>query len=272
MTLPRFAYFSRGMCSYPLAADYQAAIQHPSHCFTIPDLRAGNPVLDKLGLPYVESGQFAYVFRLRLANGRVTAIRCFARDVGDREHRYDRISQHLTGLTLPALTAFEYERGGVRVEGRSYPILQMDWVDGMRLHNYIASHVDAQAPLQNLSAAWLGLVLQLESCQIAHGDLQHGNILVGPRGTLRLVDYDGMWVPGMDGLQAIEEGHPNYQHPGRSHLPFSLGLDRFSALVIYTAILALVERPSLWPRYDSGENILFRAIDFARPERSQLFA
>src|SRR2546430_4647189 len=51
--------------------------------------------------------------------------------------------------------------------------------------------------------------------QVAHGDLQHGNILVRG-GSIQLVDYDGMWVPALKGRHATEIGHRAYQHPERS--------------------------------------------------------
>jgi hypothetical protein len=49
-------------------------------------------------------------------------------------------------------------------------------------------------------------------------------------------------------------------------------VDRFSHLVIYTAIRCLiVGRTELWQRFNTGENLLFRKQDFQAPERSELF-
>ena len=47
------------------------------------------------------------------------------------------------------------------------------------------------------------MTADLERHGIAHGDLQHGNLLVAADGTFRLVDYDGMYVPALRG-----EGEP----------------------------------------------------------------
>src|SRR5207248_10425515 len=58
-------------------------------------------------------------------------------------------------------------------------------------------------------------VRHLEAAKVAHGDLQHGNILVRG-GSIQLVDYDGMWVPALSGRDATEIGHRAYQHPERS--------------------------------------------------------
>src|SRR5438034_11486371 len=66
---------------------------------------------------------------------------------------------------------------------------------------------------------------------MAHGDLQHGNILVRG-GSIHLVDYDGMWVPALKGRHATETGHRAYQHPERSEQDYGQEIDRFSVLVI----------------------------------------
>jgi hypothetical protein len=64
------------------------------------------------------------------------------------------------------------------------------------------------------------LASRLREAGVAHGDLQHGNVLLVPatdtdRLSLKLVDYDGMFVPALTGAQTGEVGHPAYQHPQR---------------------------------------------------------
>jgi hypothetical protein len=72
----------------------------------------------------------------------------------------------------------------------------------------------------------------LRDAEIAHGDLQHGNIIV-EHGHLRLVDHDGLFVPEMAGWTSSEVGHQHYQHPARDAAFFNKHLDNFSAIVIY---------------------------------------
>jgi hypothetical protein len=116
------------------------------------------------------------------------------------------------------------------------------------------------------------LVSDLRSADIAHGDLQHGNVLVLPNGDIRLIDYDGMWVPTLEGEKSNETGHPDFQNPGRTQNDFHCGIDEFSAAVIEIAISALIRDPSLWEKYNNGDNILFRRRDFVNPQRSPLVA
>jgi len=79
-------------------------------------------------------------------------------------------------------------------------------------------------------------LLQLKQAGIAHGDWQHANILIvreDGKQRLRLVDYDGMFVPPLQGKSCPELGHANYQHPNRKGADFNLTLDHFSSVLIY---------------------------------------
>jgi hypothetical protein len=111
----------------------------------------------------------------------------------------------------------------------------------------------------------------LKAAQIAHGDLQHGNILVTSTG-LRLIDYDGMYVPALAGLASHEEGHRNYQHPNRTGNDFGSYLDNFSAWVVFCSITAVALDSRLWQMLDGGDEcLLLRREDFQHPDRSRAF-
>src|SRR5262249_40590703 len=110
-----------------------------------------------------------------------------------------------------------------------------------------------------------------------HADLQHGNVLLVPGGksgvlSVRLIDYDGMWVPALAQSRSGEVGHANYQHPERAGKGvYDAEVDRFPHLVIYTALRALLAGGRrLWDRHDNGENLLFREADFLDPAQSAL--
>ncbi|MBP2368435.1 hypothetical protein [Pseudonocardia parietis] len=126
--------------------------------------------------------------------------------------------------------------------------------------------------MAHLAHNFVALIESLETHGIAHGDLQHGNLLVADDASLRLVDYDGMFVPALAKLQAAETGHRNYQAPMRSS-EFHRTIDRFSAWVIYLSLAALVEQPTLWSQLRSGdgEYLLLAEDDFKNPAASSRF-
>src|SRR6516225_937845 len=70
---------------------------------------------------------------------------------------------------------------------------------------------------------------------------------------------------------ASELGHQHYQHPQRSPQHFGIGLDNFSALVIYISLLAIAESPELWREFHD-ENLIFTSGDFKEPGSSKLFS
>jgi hypothetical protein len=87
-------------------------------------------------------------------------------------------------------------------------------------------------------------------------------------GQLRLVDFDGVWIPQLAGQSPPTEfGHPNYQHP--LHHNWDRWLDTFSALVIYTSLVALSKDPGLWLALYNSKNLLFAKTDFFPPFKTE---
>ncbi|MDQ3805787.1 MAG: hypothetical protein M3416_18400, partial [Acidobacteriota bacterium] len=54
---------------WPSARAFAEAVQCPAVCFGEPTLKAMVPAVDRLGMPLVTSGQFAYVFKLNAPQG-----------------------------------------------------------------------------------------------------------------------------------------------------------------------------------------------------------
>ena len=256
---------------WPSARHFTEVIQCPSVCFAAPVLRGTMPAVDRLGMPLVTSGQFAYVYKLKTPNGNGDfAVRCFRGYLGDRDQRYLAIQNHVQSSPVPYLADFHYAPEGIMVGAQRYPILFMEWIDGPTLDVYVGGMLHRREVLLHLASEWLRVIGGLQSSGMAHGDLQHGNVIVD-HGRLRLIDHDGIFVPAMKGWSASEVGHQHYQLPQRTARHFDENLDNFSALVIYLTLLSLTERPALWQEYHD-ENLLFTKADFLDPASSSLFA
>jgi hypothetical protein len=253
---------------YPSFNEYQAALQSPALCFSSPDLKAGQVETDLWGLPRVRSGGFALTYRLA-SKGRSLAVRCFHRHVPDRSLRYAAISQYLSAAPSDIFIPVRFVPNGVRVRESWYPLTYMNWVEGETLEACLVRSAGDHTALLRLSAEFLRLVGELERLQVAHGDLSHLNILVSG-GKMVLVDYDGMYVPALQGKKSCELGNVHFQHPGRSESAYNPCLDRFSEIVIYLALAALAANPRLLDKYESGEGLLFQRKDFLNPFASPL--
>jgi WD40 repeat protein len=265
--------------SWPLSQDYNEAIQDPPSAFKDPELRGGELKLNALGLPLPHSGNFADVYEVTCpATQTKWAVKCFTREVPGLQQRYSAISRHLSQAGLHFTVDFQFLAQGIRIRSQWYPILKMRWVEGLLLNEFVRDNLDKAALLQALQQIWGRLAKRLREADIAHCDLQHGNVLLVPGRTeqslaVKLIDYDGMWVPALAQTKSGEVGHPNYQHPQRLREgTYNREVDRFPFLVTATALRALVVAGrTLWERYDNGDNLLFKEADLRAPDESQLF-
>jgi len=256
--------------AWPSDQDYNEAIQNPRIAFADQELQVGQVELNAMGIPKARSGNFATVYKV-VTDGTAHAVRCFRYDNPEHNIRYPAIAAYLNQNTLPYMVSFRYMSQGIRVGPSWYPFVRMRWVEGDSLVSYIEKNLSSPVALKDLAAAWAKMLTDLRQAKIAHGDLQHGNVLV-VQGKLRLVDYDGMYVPALEGSRGIELGHRNYQHPQRTELDFGPHLDNFSAWSIYASLVALAAQPALWGQLKGGDEcLLFRKGDFDAPERSAAF-
>lgn len=253
----------------PRGDEYNQAIQSPRISFSDTNLQSCQVETTPLGLPKPYSGGFTTTYKLVNSHSS-WAVRCFTREISDLQKRYQSIGNFLSANKCDFLVEANYLQNGIRVNGTFHPIIKMRWLDGEPLSNYLAKTYNQKSTIDKLISEFLNLVTQLENYGIAHGDLQHGNIIV-KNDKLYLIDYDGMYFPDIATLRVNELGHPNFQHPKRTANDYNKSIDRFSSIVIYTALKALSVAPSLWKKYDNGDNILFRGQDYANPLSSQLF-
>ena len=258
--------------AWPLNIDFTIAVQNPHICFADPELKLASTSKNSRGRVLLWSGNFATVYKLTKGN-RSWAVRCFTRTPqSDVQQRYKLISEYLSQHQIPYLVDFEFLPQGILVKGEWYPILKMDWVQGSEIDRYIGEHIDDSQVLLRLDQQLKQLQKDLQQVGIAHGDLQHGNIMVDSQGELKLVDYDGMYVPALRGAPPLEVGHPNYQPPTRSSKDFSDRLDEFSFEVISLSLRALASQPNLWETFhEDNKNLIFRQNDFQEPELSPVF-
>ena len=256
---------------WPTPQDYNEAIQITRGNLQDPQLQQGLVYTDALGLPRPITGSFASVYRLHCKD-KDFALRLFLRNISDQEERYALISDFVQHDELPYTVTFDFLKSGIKVMGEWLPALKMEWVDGPSFDDYIVANVANSDKLKRLNEKFVTMMDELRKAGIAHGDLQHGNIIVW-QDELRLVDYDGMFVPAMHGSEANELGHRNYQHPARAAKHFGPYLDNFSAWVIYASVKALQIDSRLLHQLGGGDDcLLFRQTDFLDPLHSAAFA
>lgn len=127
--------------NYPLISEYIEAIRSAEDNFDkLTNLR---PMLDDNGNPIMSSGNFAVVFKMKdIETDRVYAVKCFTREQEERGERYQEIIKVLDKINSPFFVSTRYydkELFVVTSQGKEteFPVLLMDWVEGMPLDEYI---------------------------------------------------------------------------------------------------------------------------------------
>lgn len=249
---------------WPDASAYAMAARTVEDFFTVADLQHALLRTSPLGLPLPATGRNAAVFKATRGDDEL-AIRVFTRPPVDGHDRYGLIRSHLLTRERATFPAVRWRDDAVVVDGEQWPMVEMEWVEGETLDAWLAAHLGDKAALATFLENWRRLFIGLDRSEIAHGDLQHGNVLVEGDGVVRLVDLDGMYVPALADSPAEEFGHVHFQHPERvASRYWGRRMDGFSALVVEISVMALMERPELWDRYnDGGNNLIFLGDDFA---------
>jgi len=255
---------------YPQIVEYHEAVQHPSQAFVDPELKQGAVAENNLGLPLVMSGGFALTYAVTTPR-RKCAVRCFHREIPAIQQKYDAISKKLRSLSNGCFVYFDFQQSGINVRQQTFPIVRMDWVEGDTLGIWLDKHFDDPRALEKARTDFAAIARFLEQKGIAHGDIQNGNVMVA-KGDIKLIDYDGMFVPGMRPGNGSETGHKHFQHPERRVSDFGPKMDRFSFIALDLSLKAVIEDKSLYAKFrEGGETVVFKANDFADPANSEIF-
>lgn len=248
---------------YPTINEYISALEEAQDNFD--KLSTLRLCTDGGGNPIMSSGNYAVVFKMQdTVTNKYMAVKCFTREQVGREDSYAKIAEELKYEYSNYIVNFEYFDKELFVYSEScveelFPVVVMDWVNGIPLDSYIRLHIHDQYALNLLTYQFGLLASWLLSQPFAHGDLKPDNILVKQNGDIVLVDYDGMYVPSMKGENAREVGTPGYVHPNHTISDFNEHIDDFSLAVIALSLKAYsIDRAVFRPT----ESLLFKATDY----------
>ena len=222
--------------NYPLISEYIEAIRFAEDNFDkLSNLR---PVLDANGNPVMSNGNFAVVFKMKdIETEKVYAVKCFTREQEEREERYREIIKVLEQVKSPYFVSTQYYNKELFVDTSQsdeteFPVLVMDWVEGVPLDEYMKSIADNQFYRELLANRFQKLICWLLPQPFAHGDIKPDNIIVKEDGSIVLLDYDGMFVSALRGREALENGTPLYRHTGRKSSFFNEYIDDYAAVLL----------------------------------------
>ena len=249
---------------YPLISEYIEAIRYAEDNFDkLSNLR---PVLDDNGNPIMSSGNFAVVFKMKdIETNKLYAVKCFIREQEERQERYREIIKVLDEIKSSYFVSAQYYDNELFVDTTQddeteFPVLVMDWVDGIPLDDYMKAIESKQFLRELLANQFQKLVCWLLPKHYAHGDLKPDNIIVRDDGSIVLVDYDGMFVPSLRGKDALEMGTPMYRHIGRTLSFYNEYIDDFAAVKILLLLKVNALGAISYNQYATGNNVEFMRL------------
>ena len=257
---------------YPLMSEYVSAIRDASD--NLDELAHLVPVLDDHGEPYRSSGAFAVVFKMKdEQTGKCYALKCFLEEQEGRAEAYRLIADELDCIDSSYVTSVKYLEKEIFVdsscEENEFPVLLMDWVEGETMETYIANNYQDEYAMGMLCYRFCKMAAWLRSQPFAHGDIKPDNIIVRPDGTLTLVDYDGMFVPAMNGQKSPTIGTKDFSHPLRTVDDFNETIDDFALASIALSLKAISMNSTLLDTYGASDRLLFSESDYRTPSSSK---
>lgn len=261
--------------NYPLISEYVEAIKSAEDNFE--ELSYLRPVLGDDGLPVMTSGNFAVVFKMKEEqSGKFYAVKCFTKEQKGRAEAYHDIAKELENVSSPYLVSIRYLENELFVDTdqtteTEFPVLLMDWVDGMPLDKYLHENISSKYIIETLLENFYQLAEWLITQSFAHGDLKSENILVCEDCTLILVDYDGMYVPAMKGQKSREIGSPDFCHPQRNEELFDEHIDDFSILTVLLSLCIVFVNKNYLAKYGAEDRLLFSKNDYIDIRKSLVF-
>lgn len=283
--------------NYPLISEYIDSIMNAEDNFN--ELSYLCPVFDKDGHPIMSSGNFAVVFKMTDGKNNY-AVKCFTKEQEGREEAYLRITEGLSMLNSPYFCTAKYFNDELFVntnqtEVNEFPILLMDWIEGQTLTSYICDiwaacdlYKEEIEDINYLYVQFIEFGNWLLKQPFAHGDLKPDNIIICPNQNIKIVDYDGMYFPSMDGgnyreitspglrrkhkrrlsLQNHREiGSPDFNNPFKSR-GFDERMDDFALTAISLSLKMLYINPNI----ATEDGIIFKRLDYINMSQSEKFS
>lgn len=230
-----------------------------------------HPVLNTEGEPIMSVGNFAVVFKMIDNDGKFYALRCFHRYQPDREKSYKLICEELSKNSSTYLLPINYLENELYIDENEYPVLLMEWAEGMTLDKYLHTVINDYKSLELLAENFRLMAIWLLSQPFAHGDLKPDNIIVKKDGSLVLVDYDGMFVPAMQGQKAREIGSPDFRNPLRTEMDFDRNIDNFPIVSILLSLELIATNSEYLERFGKEDRLLFSDDDYLNLRESGIF-
>lgn len=253
----------------PSSEEYIDAFIKQTFCFrTLKDLKI---TLDNNRVVYVK-GSNSVVFKMQdLHTGKYYAIKCYTGVKYDIYNRMEVVKEKLHLIESPYLVKMNivYNELNINVnnlidEGICYyPIVIMDWVDGVTLDYYLPKSKEPKDDFKHLLNSYKAMSSWLLEQNFSHGDISPQNILVTKDNKILLIDYDNMVFSDEKVVPvSVDKMKDNdFCNPCQTSYKYEDNIDNFSLVSIMISLIYEFESIS---KTSNRYNIFYGRISFLK--------
>ncbi len=161
------------------------AMNNPQISYKAKELIGGHIIKSNSKIIIQHPGGYTQVFKFQPKIGSIKAVRCWLFYLPDLLKRAQIISCCLPKLKCPYFVNFDFIENALLIQGKLHPVVIMDWVEGETLKEYLGSDINNRSKILDLADRFRVMVKYFHDNNIAHGDLQHGNIMVENDGSIK---------------------------------------------------------------------------------------
>ncbi|MSR31612.1 MAG: tetratricopeptide repeat protein [Gemmataceae bacterium] len=254
----------------------ELALRTRKQVFTNPELRELEICFSPDGPLVQREGETARIYQgKQKGTGKFFALKVYPWQNAALESRHQLLTTFQEGNKSSFFLPGQTYSTGLELDGGVFPVVRMDWLEGMPLRDFLSRAASNPKILEKLGRRILRLEAAMARAGLSHCCLDPGHLFLGSsdsedKGGLVLFDYDNLWFPSLAHLDCLEAPCRDFQHPGFfKEGPYGPRADRFPFLLLHTAILALqVLGSNFLKKYDKGRGILFSQNDLENPGNS----
>lgn len=267
----------------PSAEDFINAFTKQTFCFrTKKNLTI---VQDKNRVAYVR-GSNSVVFKMQdLHTGNYFAIKCYTGVKYDIYNRIEVVKEKLRLVESPYLVRMNIVYNELNIDVNDftdegicyYPIVMMDWVDGVTLDNYLPQSEEPKDEFKHLINSYKAMSSWLLEQNFSHGDISPQNILVTKGNDTLLIDYDNVVFSDEDAapVPANKMKDDDFCNPFQTSFKYENNIDNFSLVSIMISLIyeyeSISKTRSRYNNHYYGRISFLKNKDYTDLDKSNLY-
>lgn len=248
-----------------LIRECNSAILSDVQCFRT--LKHLVPVFDNEDFLIFIKGESSVIYKMEdKETGDYFAVKIYL-DGKDRAERYSIITDNLHNLDSPYFLPIHYFKDEFFINNNTsnslydsdkvlYPVLLMEWVEGVSLERFLYEMVDNTYMLEKIAYEFSRFTIWITLQPFVHGNIKANNIFVRYDGSPVLLDYDNFYSSAM----TIIEKCSNKE-----------SIDDSPLIAILLSLKVLSICPGLISQIRGNDYLLFSEKNFSNIPHTQLF-